>query len=154
MELFNPAPLLRRLAAWGIDAVIVAGSAGVIAAVTVGRSDIDDAVMVHVISVLLGLVWMTYNTLLLSRPGVRNGQTLGKQLLRVHVARADGHPLALTDAAARQLTQWGPMIILGQFDLLTGVTVAWLIAALGAALIGPSRQTLYDRLLNQRVLGD
>jgi len=154
MELFSPASLWRRLAAWAIDALIVAGSAGVVAGVTVGQADIDDSLMAHLISVLLGVMWMTYNTLTLSRPGLRNGKTLGKQLLRIHVVRADGEPLTVVDAAVRQLVQWGPLIVFGQFELLTYVAFAWLVVMTAAALISPGRLTLYDRLLHQKVLGD
>jgi len=154
MELFSPASLWRRLAAWVIDALIVAACAGVIAGVTIGHADIDDSLMAHLISVLLGVMWMTYNTLTLSRPGLRNGKTLGKQLLRIHVVRADGEPLSITDAATRQLVQWGPLIVFGQFEFLTYVAFAWLVVMTGAALIGPGHLTLYDRLLNQKALGD
>jgi len=68
---------------------VATGSSGVAAAGTI-------------VNALIGFaLYAAYTGFLMVRPGARNGQPLGKQLLGIRVARVDGRPVKLGSVAVR-----------------------------------------------------
>ena len=49
-----------------------------------------------------GLAWLAYPAVLLTRAGLRNGQTLGSQAARIRVIRNDGNPVDLRTVLIRE----------------------------------------------------
>lgn len=49
-----------------------------------------------------GLLWLLYASFLLIRSGVRNGQTLGKQVTKIRVIRNDGNPVDMRTVIIRE----------------------------------------------------
>jgi uncharacterized RDD family membrane protein YckC len=108
-----------ELASWGrcvaasvIDVLIVGGLTGTaLAAVGLGLieayGDVTGVVAwiaAAVLTVLaLAMVWLLYAPLLMARDGRHNGQTLGKQLVRIRVARDGGEPYDFWQAVLREV---------------------------------------------------
>jgi uncharacterized RDD family membrane protein YckC len=75
------------LLAWAISGD--AGRAGIIAAIAYGASEY----------LVRGIL---YAPLLMRRPGARNGQTLGKQMVGIRVVRENAQPMDYGSALVRQ----------------------------------------------------
>jgi len=81
-------------------------------------------------------LYAAYTGLLMVRPGARNGQTLGKQLLGIRVARKDGRPVKLGTVAVRHWLMkyivfgYVPLIVLYAFTLSNAAGVGALVMAL------------------------
>jgi uncharacterized RDD family membrane protein YckC len=48
------------------------------------------------------IVYLFYFPITMSRPGARNGQTFGKQIVGIRVIREDGHPFSYGTAVLRE----------------------------------------------------
>jgi uncharacterized RDD family membrane protein YckC len=96
---------------------------------------------------LLGLVLATaYYLGTMTRPGIRNGQTLGKQLVGIRVGRDDGCSVSAATVLRREVLIKGLLtwVTLGVFELLDCL---W---PLGDA----SNRALHDRIVRTHVLRD
>jgi len=102
----------RRLGAFAIDFLIVFVPALILIAIfaggliAVGDEDAGVAAFIGalVVTVLaLVVVSLLYAPLLMKRPGERNGQTWGKQLLGIRVVRLSGQPFSFGSAALREV---------------------------------------------------
>lgn len=142
-----------ELATWGVRAVAflidqliltaVIGAAFGIAFAT--DSDTDDPQgllreVVFAVGVPLGLL---YAPLLLARDGARNGQTLGKQVMRIRVVRENGEPVTLGNAIMRE-TIGRQLIAAFTYGLYLLVDYAW-------PLWDGARQALHDKVAQTRV---
>ena len=111
-------PGMWRFASWGsralatiIDWLVILVPAIAIYAVLIAvgfSSDSDGGIAAVVIGALVGVLALTitvllYAPLLMKRPGERNGQTLGKQMLNIRVVRADGRPMDFGTGALREV---------------------------------------------------
>lgn len=108
-----------ELASWGsrvaaalIDALIVGLFAVVLLAALgiglVGASDDETGVVAWIVAAVLtvlafAIVWLLYAPLLMIRSGARNGQTVGKQLLGIRVARDSGEAYGFWPAVLREV---------------------------------------------------
>jgi uncharacterized RDD family membrane protein YckC len=106
-----------RFATWGsralaqiVDWVVILVPTIAIYAVLVaiGLSSDSGGVAAVVIAALAGVLAVTivvllYAPLLMKRPGARNGQTLGKQMLNIRVVRASGEPMDFATGAIREV---------------------------------------------------
>jgi uncharacterized RDD family membrane protein YckC len=77
----------------GVGAAFTAGDGFGIATLIVG--------LIAYVSVLFAAV-ILYAPILMRRPGERNGQSWGKQLLGIRVVRTNGVPMDFTHAAIRE----------------------------------------------------
>lgn len=131
------ASIWRRLWAslidWSILIVIIVIGALIVASLT------RDESTGSVLSVVFGLlVAALYAPLLLSRTGERNGQTLGKQLLRVRVVTREGGPVSFGRGCRREIL--GVLIPdTVTFRLYSLVDSPW-------ALVDGRRQALHDKI--------
>lgn len=108
-----PAGWWSRVAAALVDLVVISIPAMLVAGVILGgvgaAFSADDGVGIFslilgviVYLVLLAAVAILYAPLLMRRPGRRNGQTWGKQLLGIRVVRTNGVPMDSTWSALRE----------------------------------------------------
>lgn len=123
------APVPGRLAGWWsracaavIDGLVVSFPAvllvaGILALLAgpAGAISIDDGetgVLVGILAVILSvlllmaavfLTALVYAPVTMRRPGARNGQTWGKQVLGIRVIRTNGEPQTLASAAVREV---------------------------------------------------
>jgi uncharacterized RDD family membrane protein YckC len=90
-----------------VTLVVIALSAGLI------ETDEDSSGFVALVVSLLAVVlaWIIiaflYAPLLMKRPGDRNGQTWGKQMLGIRVVRTDGKPVDFWAAVLREVALKG-----------------------------------------------
>jgi uncharacterized RDD family membrane protein YckC len=135
----------QRVAAYLIDTVaaVALGAAAtfavVLARILAGASE-PDAVRWGLIA--FGTGYVNYAPLLMRRQGVRNGQTLGKQALRIRVTRLDGSEIAWGRALAREVVGKGA---LGFVPLLPLIDVL-------LPLFDRRSQALHDKLARTLVL--
>ncbi|MGH2800078.1 MAG: RDD family protein, partial [Thermoleophilaceae bacterium] len=106
-----------RLGAWLIDwlvllipavilfFVVVAGAWGVSGDDDASTGAVIGATILYVL--LMSAVILLYAPLLMMRQGAHNGQTLGKQLLGIRVARDTGEPMGFGWAALREVVVKG-----------------------------------------------
>ena len=89
-----------------------------------------------------------YTGFLMTRPGPRNGQTVGKRLLGVRVVRVDGAPVSLGTVAVRH---WLMKLVV--FGILAAATlyIATLVNYL-RPLWHPQRQAFHDAVARTRVV--
>ncbi len=106
-----------RFATWGSRAVaaivdwlvILVPTIAIYAVlVAIGLSSDSGGIAAVVIGALIGVLALTiavllYSPLLMKRPGPRNGQTLGKQMLNIRVVRANGEPMDFATGAIRDV---------------------------------------------------
>jgi uncharacterized RDD family membrane protein YckC len=72
------------------------------------------------------LVYLLYAIVLLCRNGEHNGQTFGKQALRLRVIRNDGQPVTITTVLLREgLVRTIPSILGGIFGLVAVIDILW-----------------------------
>ena len=107
------------------------------------------------------LCWLVLVVWLVQRPGVRNGQTIGKQIVGIRAVRADGARLGAGSAVLRELLAKGVLIfiaaslvsgVLGFFD---GGSLGILVAIAvwyGPAFADDERRALHDRMVDTRVV--
>src|SRR6059058_4627066 len=98
-----------RVGAFFLDLLVVLGlqfSLGLLIGIVVAASGgkvSDDRELFQVLSIVLGLlVGIAYLTILESRKGAHNGQTLGKQATGIRVLRDDGQPMTFGRALLRE----------------------------------------------------
>ena len=98
-----------RVGAFFLDLLVVFGLQfalgfviGVVVAASGGKVS-DDRDLFQALSIVLGLlVTLCYLTILESRKGAHNGQTLGKQATGIRIVRDDGQPLTFGRALLRE----------------------------------------------------
>lgn len=158
---FEPAARWRRTVATTVDFLLVAFGLGLIIALAAGPERMFGSEQVSaplwtqiVYQVALPALLVLYATTSMSRSGLHNGQTFGKQLLRIHVTRHDGSPLSWRASLLRESSKWLPLTALSHVPGADGVSAAVFVIVFGAAFIDRSRRTLYDRALRSEVLAD
>jgi uncharacterized RDD family membrane protein YckC len=98
-----------RVGAFFLDLLVVLGLQfalgfliGIVVAAGGGKVS-DDRDLFQALSIVLGLlVTLSYLTILESRKGAHNGQTLGKQATGIRVVRDDGQPMTFGRALLRE----------------------------------------------------
>jgi len=147
-------PVTYELATWGvravallIDGLILSAVIGVAFGVAFAIDPDTDAPrrLLDEVLVTVGMpIGLLYAPLLLMRGGERNGQTLGKQVMRIRVVRENGEPVTLGTGIVRET--------LGR-QLLAAVTRGfYLIADYAWPLWDESRQCLHDKIAKTRVV--
>jgi uncharacterized RDD family membrane protein YckC len=98
-----------RVGAFFLDLLVVLGlqfSLGLVIGIVVAASGgkvSDDRDLFQALSIVLGLlVTLCYLTILESRKGAHNGQTLGKQATGIRIVRDDGQPMTFGRALLRE----------------------------------------------------
>lgn len=148
-------PVTYELASWGVraaalllDALIVGGVGAVLFAIGIGffESDPDEQRRIaesYAYPAALLLV-AVYSPLTMMRRGARNGQTLGKQILKIRVVRETGEAMTLSSGLVREVI--GRMLpSLLTLGLYTPVDYLW-------PLWDRSRQCLHDKIASTRVV--
>lgn len=147
-------PITYELATWGVRAVaflidlaVFVGVAIVLSlGIVVAEGDTDEARRLAEqlgVTVLLPL-WLLYAPLLMIRGEERNGQTLGKQAMRIRVVRENGAPVTLGNAILRE-TLGRQLIALFTYGFYFVIDSAW-------PLWDRSRQCLHDKVAQTRVV--
>ena len=129
--------------------VLVAG--GVVVAIALGLAQVSDALGIA-IGVLGGLVVLAaallYAPYFMKRPGNRNGQTLGKQVVNIRVVRVGGEPVDFGWAALREIAVKG--LLVGVVNTFT-FGLATLVDFLSPLWHGENR-ALHDFVVSSRVV--
>jgi uncharacterized RDD family membrane protein YckC len=165
----------RRIGAAVLDGVLgtfIIGACGVagfgVGLLGAGGSDADgwEALGWILVGTILGAMagvaaWLALTIWLVRRPGARNGQTLGKQMIGIRVVRADRREIGVGWALLRELlAKW---VLVGMTSSLISTMMGFfdvgLIGALAAVAIwyGPAffdeqRRALHDRICDTRVV--
>ncbi|MDX6678469.1 MAG: hypothetical protein QOE31_2521 [Solirubrobacteraceae bacterium] len=165
----------RRIGAAVLDGVLgtfiigACGAAGFgVGLLGAGGSDADgwEALGWILVGTILGAMagvaaWLALTIWLVRRPGARNGQTIGKQMIGIRVVRADRREIGVGWALGREfLAKW---VLVGMTSSLISTMMGFfdvgLIGALAAVAIwyGPAffdeqRRALHDRICDTRVV--
>jgi len=168
----------RRIAAAVLDSVFYAftiGACGVagflvgLAGASGTDSSGDDSweelgwiLLGSVLGLLIGFVlWVVLTVWLVRRPGARNGQTLGKQIVGIRVERADHTPVGVGSAIGREIgAKWlligfVSTLISALLGFLDGGSVGFLVAIAIWYLpvfFDDRRRALHDRMCSTRVV--
>ncbi len=148
-------PITYELATWGVRAVaflidlaVFVGIAVVLAfgIVVVEGADTDEArELARQLSWTIMLpLWLLYAPLLMIRGEERNGQTLGKQAMKIRVVRENGAPVTLGNAILRE-TLGRQLIAAFTYGFYFVVDSVW-------PLWDRSRQCLHDKVAQTRVV--
>ncbi len=178
---FDTTPLAghpKRIAAALLDVVfyaVVVGASGVLGFLVglAGASGTDssgdengEALGWIVLGSLLGLVlgvvaWLVLSVWLVRRPGARNGQTLGKQLVGIRVVRKDHGEIDVGWALLREImTRWVLILVVagfisGALGFVDGGVIGLFVAIAVwyvPAFIDDQRRALHDHLCSTRVV--
>jgi uncharacterized RDD family membrane protein YckC len=147
-------PVTYELATWGVRAVaflidlavFVAIAVVISFGIVVTEGDTAEARRLAEqlgVTILLPL-WLLYAPLLMIRGEGRNGQTLGKQAMRIRVVRENGAPVTLGNAMLRE-TLGRQLIAAFTYGFYFVVDSAW-------PLWDRSRQCLHDKVAQTRVV--
>ncbi|HST41928.1 MAG TPA: RDD family protein, partial [Conexibacter sp.] len=111
-----------------------------------GSTDSDEArELTRTLALALGIpLTLLYAPLLLIRRGARNGQTLGKQAMRIRVVKESGEPVTLGSALMREVVG-RQLLIAFTYGLYAVIDYAW-------PLWDRSRQALHDKVAQTRVV--
>jgi uncharacterized RDD family membrane protein YckC len=156
--LARAAPLLRRMAAFLYEGVLVFGilfATGLVYAVTVRQT--------HGLAHRTGLIATCFLVLGLYFVGLwwRSGQTLAMKTWHLRVLAADGAPLSPRRALVRYLAAWlwilPPLALVSALGPATLAAyfawpVAWVVLYALAALLHPRRQFWHDALCGTAVV--
>lgn len=148
------APVTYELATWGVRAVaflidlavFVAIAVVISFGIVVAEGDTAEARRLAEqlgVTILLPL-WLLYAPLLMIRGEGRNGQTLGKQAMRIRVVRENGDPVTLGNAMLRE-TLGRQLIAAFTYGFYFVIDSAW-------PLWDRSRQCLHDKVAQTRVV--
>lgn len=150
----GPAPVTYELATWGvrawaylIDLLVFFGICTALAAAAlIAEGDTDEARdLARVLALSIGLpLILLYAPLLLMRDGERNGQTLGKQAMRIRVVREDGSPVTLGNGLMRE--------VIGRQLLVAFTYGLYAVLDYGWPLWDRPRQCLHDKVAQTRVV--
>jgi uncharacterized RDD family membrane protein YckC len=154
----HAAPLLRRMAAFAYEGVLVFGilfATGLVYAVTVRQTS--------GIQHRPGLIAACFLVLGLYFVGLwwRSGQTLAMKTWHLRVLTADGAPLTPRRALARYLASWvwilPPLAACSAFvqpdlGIYLAIPVVWIAAYALSALLHPRRQFWHDALCETAVV--
>jgi uncharacterized RDD family membrane protein YckC len=135
-------------ASWGtralaqlIDGLIITAITLVILMIVAGAGGSDDAIGIALYAGA-AITSMLYATLLLSRTGESNGQTIGKHAMGIRVLRADSAPITPGLAARREIIGRG---LLGLIPLYTIIDIFWPLSDAG-------KQALHDKVADTFVV--
>jgi uncharacterized RDD family membrane protein YckC len=171
------APHSRRIPAaildgvFGAIAVGICGTVGFLIGLGIGGANgtSDDGweelgwiLLGSLVGLAIGMVvWLVLVVGLMRRPGVHNGQTIGKQMLGIRVMRAGGGDIGAGWAFMREILVKGLLVAItsSAISALLGFADGGAIGALGAIALwyGPAffddeRRGLHDRLCDTRVV--
>ena len=119
-----------------------------------------------VLGILLGLVlgfiaWLVLTVWLMRRPGTRNGQTFGKQIVGIRVVRKDHGEVDVGWALLREImTKWVLIAVVAGFvsaalGFVDGGSIGLLVAIAvwyAPAFVDDQRRALHDHLCSTRVV--
>ena len=167
----------RRLAAVLLDAVAyclvvgACGGLGLVAGLIRGSSaddtgdgwkELEWIVLGTVVGLAIGVVcWVVLVVWVARRPGERNGQTIGKQLVGIRTMRIGGAPLDVGAALLREVLAKGLLVgmtsslISGFLGFADAGVIGFAVAIAvwyGPALVDDERRALHDRMLGTRVV--
>ncbi|MBB4661547.1 RDD family protein [Conexibacter arvalis] len=147
-------PVTYELATWGVRAaaylidllVFVALAVLIAFGIVLVESDADDARRAaETIGVAIVLpISLAYAPLLMVRRGARNGQTLGKQVMRIRVVRESGEEVTLGNAVLREVIG-RQLLVAFTYGFYAVVDYLW-------PLWDRSRQCLHDKVAQTRVV--
>jgi uncharacterized RDD family membrane protein YckC len=111
-----------------------------------GSTDNDDArELTRTLALALGVpLTLLYAPLLMIRRGARNGQTLGKQAMKIRVVRESGEPVTLGNALMREVVG-RQLLIAFTYGLYAVIDYAW-------PAFDRARQALHDKVAQTRVV--
>ena len=147
--------LIVSVPAVALIAGIVALLAGPVGALSI--EDDETGVLVGVLAVMLSVLLaiavvfataLIYAPATMRRPGARNGQTWGKQLLGIRVARMSGEPNTFASAAVREVVV---KLLLFGFAGGTLASIPTLLDVLWPLWDGENR-ALHDMVVDTRVI--
>jgi uncharacterized RDD family membrane protein YckC len=148
------APVTYELATWGvrawaylIDLLIFFGLGLLIAAgALIAEGDTDDARnLAETLTLAIGIpLGLAYAPLLMMRRGERNGQSLGKQAMRIRVVRESGDPVTLGNGLLREVIG-RQLLVAFTYGLYAVVDYLW-------PLWDRPRQCLHDKVAQTRVV--
>lgn len=118
------------------------GLISLIATTAVVLSGVELEAANPIIVAVVVLATLVYATPLLCRKGRRNGQTLGKQVLRIRAVRQDAEPMTASTALLREFVGKG---LLGLVPFFTVVDFLF-------PLSDPRRQAIHDKLASTFVV--
>ncbi|MDO8212888.1 RDD family protein [Conexibacter sp. CPCC 206217] len=131
----------RRFWAIVLDGIFIAIPVFVIAivvAVSTGDSDADGTATAITIYAVYALAVLLYYPLTLSRRGAHNGQTFGKQLMKVRVVTSEGVPVTFWRGALRD--------VLGTTVLSVMTSGIYSLIDYPFGLFDKRRQCLHDKI--------
>ena len=165
----------RRIAAALLDGVLGSAILGACGAAGFGvgligaggtHSDGWEALGWIVVGTVLGVTvgifaWVALTVWLARRPGARNGQTLGKQMLGLRVVRADRRAIGGGWALLREVV--AKVMLVGFTSMMLSTLMGYLDTGLlgaagtiaiwyGPALVDEQRRGLHDRICDTRVV--
>jgi uncharacterized RDD family membrane protein YckC len=148
----NGTPPDRELADWGVraaaqvlDTLLLAGIVLIVLlAVRVGSPDATNHTL-EVIAYAVGIpIGLAYAPGLMARRGARNGQTLGRQAMRIRVVCDDGKPMTLGRGLLREVI--GRQLLLAiTFYVYALIDYLW-------PLWDKANQTIHDKVGSTRVM--
>jgi uncharacterized RDD family membrane protein YckC len=148
----DAAPRDRELADWGVraaaqvlDTLLLAGIVLIVlVAVRVAARDATNhtlEVIAYAVGIPLGLA---YAPALMARRGARNGQTLGRQAMRIRVVCDDGKPMTIARGLLREVI--GRQLLLAlTFYVYALIDYLW-------PLWDKANQTIHDKVGSTRVM--
>lgn len=131
----------RRFWAILLDGVFIAipvFAIAIVVALASGDTDADSTATIATIYAVYGLAVLLYYPLTLSRRGAHNGQTFGKQLLKVRVVTSEGVPVTFWRGALRD--------VLGTTVLSFMTSGIYSVVDYSFGLFGARRQCLHDKI--------
>ena len=143
-----PAGWWQRVAAAIVDAIVVGVAGAIVGGVVAAVLDAGDEAATGIAAFAGIVATAAYYGALMARTGSRNGQTWGKQAVGIRVVRADGAPVEIGFALARELVV--KMLLFGYVAIVT-LYLATILNYLWP-LWDAQNRALHDRIVRSRVV--
>lgn len=135
-----------RAAAFVLDLIVIAGIAlaAVLVAAAIAGTGAGEHQTLTVLTYAIGLpIGLAYAPLMMARRGERNGQTLGKQAMRIRVVRESGAPMTVGTGLLRE--------VIGR-QLLSALLIVYPLIDYLWPLWDRHNQALHDKVAQTRVV--